>query len=217
MEEGLFHNPVFVQYINEFAVAAVGHQEAHSEVEAVDPATGAKRQVCPRYNTIPCSSHQKTYASTGGKFDFKYVPSSFVCDSGGKLVKKVDGQSPQAFIDALTEAQQASGKKPITGSMLAKWDRDLQKGDMSLTKGKLKAAHKSYETVATDESAPEFMRERGQERIAALTAAIEKAIADAKADDPKKGAKALKKLMKELKDMPELLKAAEEALASLDG
>ena len=36
MEEGLFHNPTFVDYSRENAVAAIGHGETHSEVSRIN-------------------------------------------------------------------------------------------------------------------------------------------------------------------------------------
>ena len=60
MEEGLFHNQVFVDFITENAVAVIGHQQAHTEIDKVDRRTGQTTKVCPRYPTIPCSAHQKS-------------------------------------------------------------------------------------------------------------------------------------------------------------
>ena len=116
MEEGLFHNQLFVNHINENAVAAIAHSEGHAEEERVNPLTGAREKVCPRYDSVPCSAHQAVYQSARSGFDASAVPASFVCDPQGKMLAKVPGQAPQAFIDKLNEAQQKLGR-PIAGQI----------------------------------------------------------------------------------------------------
>ena len=217
MEEGLFHNPTFVQHIDEFAVAVIGHGESHAEIEVPDMATKTMKKVCPRYPTIPCEVHVKaaSEARQGGGFEFKGVPASFVCDSSGKQLEKVSGMSPQVFITALNNAQQTIGKAPITGSMIAKMQKDLLKGDSYVAKGKFGKAFKSYTKVAEDEKVPEFIRARGAARLEGLKATVMAAVQEAQGMEPKKAKKALKKLKKELKDMPEALEALEQAEGAL--
>ena len=215
MEEGLFHNPMFVNYVSENAVAAVGHTEGHTEVERVDPQTGQKSKVCPNYNTIPCSAHQAVYQQSRNAFNFSGVPSSFVCDSSGKeLFKDCDG-SPQQVIDALTKAQQQIGKKPVTGSMLQKMERDLWKGDAEARKAKFAAALKLYQGVAEDEKSLDLVREKARARVTALGKQALEAVEAAKADE-KKAKTQLKKLVKDLEGLDEAKQAAEAALAELE-
>lgn len=216
MEEGLFHNQVFVDHISEFAVAVIGHHATHEEVEQVDRRTGAKRKVCPIYGSIPCQAHQTSYSQAGDKFDFKGVPASFVCDSSGAMVSKVSGQAPQQFIEALNQAQQKIGKPPLRGSQVMKLERDLLKGDAALRKGKFKDALKSYQEVADDEKVPEFVRKKANKRVEEVVPAALKAIEEAKALEGAKAKRALKKLEKELADIEEAKAALEEALAELE-
>lgn len=215
MEEGLFHNPMFVNYVSENAVAAVGHSEGHTEVERVDPLTGQPAKVCPNYGTIPCSAHQAVYSQAGNKFQFNTVPKSFVCDSSGtKVAEDCDG-SPQQVIDALTKAQQQIGKKPITGSAILRMERDLYRGDAEAKKNKFAAALKLYQGVAGEEKHPEFVREKAQARVAALAQQALAAVEAAQAE-PKKAKKELKKLLKELNGLEQAKEAAEAALAELE-
>ena len=213
MEEGLFHNPVFVQHISEFAVAAIGHSNGHQEVEAVDPRTGQKRQVCPIYGSIPCSAHQATSSQARGNFEFKGVPASFAADAQGKLVSKIEGRSPQAVIDALNEAQMKIGKPPLRGSQIAKLERDLFKGDAQLAKGKFEKAKKEYEGVANDEAIPEFIRKRGRDRLEKLNQAALAAVEAARAEGGSKAKRELKKLLRDLDGIDDAKAACEEALA----
>lgn len=216
MEEGLFHNPTFVQHISEFAVAAIGHHEGHTEETRPDPLTGVPRQVCPHYGSIPCQAHQVTYQQAGNAFEFRGVPASFVCDSTGKMLQKLSGQSPQAFITALNEAQQTIGKAPITGSMLRKMEKGLYKGDVKLRKGKFKDALKAYTSVAEDEDALDMVKAKAAKRIEALTAAAQAAVDEAASLEPRKAKRALKKLLRELDGFEEAHAACEEALNALD-
>ncbi len=216
MEEGLFHNQVFVDHVSEFAVAVVGHREAHEEVEQVDPRTGVKRTVCPVYGSIPCQAHQTSMSQARGSFDFSGVPASFVCDSSGKLVSKVSGMAPQKFIEALNEAQQKIGKAPLRGSQVMKMERDLLKGDVALRKGKFGDALESYKEVADDEDVPEFVRKKANKRVEGVVPAALKAIEEAKALDGSKAKRALKKLARECDDIEEAKAAVEEALAELE-
>ena len=217
MEEGLFHNPIFVNHLAENAVAVIGHSQAHSEIEVPDMATRTMKKVCPRYPTIPCSVHTKSMNEARGNFDFKGVPASFVCDSTGKQVEKVMGMSPQKFIDALNNAQIKIGKRPITGSMIMKMEKDLVKGDKSLAKGKYGKALKSYKKVMDNSKNPEFLRERATARIEGLKAKAMEAVQEAQGMPPAKAKKALKKLQKELKDVPEAKAALEQAIEAMDG
>ena len=215
MEEGLFHNPVFVQFMNESAVSVVGHIEGHTEEERVNPATGAREKVCPHYDTIPCAAHQAVYRSAGNKFEFSGVPACFIADSSGKMITKVQGQAPQQYIDKINEAQAASGQRPITGSQIQRWSSELVKGDAKASEGKFKDARASYQKVVDDEQIPEFIRARARVRVEQLTSKITTAIDAAKALAPMQAKRELKKLVKALKDFPDQLKAAEEALAAL--
>jgi hypothetical protein len=215
MEEGLFHNPTFVQHMNEFAVSAVGHMEGHTEESRVNPATGATEKVCPHYDTIPCSAHQAVYRGAGNKFEFRGVPACFIADSSGKKLFEIHGQAPQQYIDKINEAQTQSGKRPITGSQIARWQADLVKGDAKIAEGKFKDARTSYQKVADDEKIPEFVRARARARVEGLAAKITAAIDAAKALEPVPAKRELKKLVKALKDFPDELKLAEEALAAL--
>ncbi|RMG18608.1 MAG: hypothetical protein D6731_01645 [Planctomycetota bacterium] len=215
MEEGLFHNPVFVNYVNEFAVSVVGHRETHDMIEVVDPRTRERKKVCPRYPTIPCEVHARaaSEARQGGGFQFRGVPASFVCDSSGKQLAQVRGMSPQAFIDALKEAQRTIGKPPLTATAIAELERDLLKGDKLLAKGKYAKAHKAYAKVAEDEDLPTFVRARARERLERLEQAARSAVDEARALPPAKAKRALKKLLRELAPFPAAKKAVEEALA----
>ena len=217
MEEGLFHNPVFVNHIAENAIAVIGHGQTHSEIEVPDMATRTMKKVCPRYPTIPCSVHVNSGREARGNFDFRGVPASFVCDSTGKQLEQVKGMSPQKFIDALNSAQVKIGKRPITGSMIAKMEKDLVKGDKSLAKGKFGKAFKAYKKVVDNSKNPEFLRERGTARIEGLKAKAMEAVQEAQGMSPSKAKKALKKLQKELKDMPEAKAALEQAMEAMGG
>jgi len=216
MEEGLFHNPTFVQHIAEFAVAAIGHHEGHTEETRPDPMTGAPREVCPVYESIPCQAHQVTYQQAGNAFEFSGVPASFVTDSSGKMLQKLSGQSPQTFISALNEAQQTIGKRPVTGSMLAKMAKGLLQGDAKLRKGKYGDALEAYQKVAEDQEVLEMIRTRAAKRIEALGAAVQAAVEEAAALEPRKAKRALKKLLKQLDAFEEARAACEEALGALD-
>lgn len=215
MEEGLFHNPQFVNYVSENAVACVGHQEGHTEADRVDPLTGQSMKSCPHYESIPCSAHQAVYSQAGGKFEFSSVPKSFVCDASGKMVAEDCDGSPQAVIDALTKAQQQIGKPPITGSAIRRMERDLYKGDADARKGKFASALKLYQGVAEEEKNPAFVREKATARVAALGQQALAAVEAAKGD-PKKAKRELKKLVKELAGLEEAKQAAEAALAELE-
>jgi hypothetical protein len=216
MEEGLFHNQVFVTHINEFAVAAVGHMEGHTAVERVNPLTGAREQVCPHYNTIPCEAHQAVYTGSRNVFDFSGVPSSFVCDATGHQLFEVNGQAPQAFIDKLNQAQQQIGQRPITGSQIQRMMRDLYRGDAKANEGKFKDALESYQGVADAEANPDFVKARARARIEALAAKVAQAIETARGLAPAAAKRELKKLIRELRDFPEAKAAAEAALAELE-
>jgi hypothetical protein len=215
MEEGLFHNPVFVQHMNEFAVCAVGHVEQHTEEERVNTATGAVEKVCPHYDTIPCAAHTAVYRGAGNKFEFRGVPACFIADSSGKKLFEVHGQAPQQYIDKVNEAQAASGQRPITGSQIQRWQADLHRGDAKATEGKYKDARASYQKVVDDSAIPEFVKARARQRIEQLGQKITAAIDSAKALAPVPAKRELKKLVKALKDFPDELKAAEDALAAL--
>lgn len=217
MEEGLFHNPIFVNHVNEFAVAAVGHSEGHSAEERINPQTGAREQVCPRYDTIPCSAHQAVYQGARNAFQFSAVPSSFIADPSGKMLSEVGGQAPQAFIDKLNEAQQTIGQRPVTGSQIARWMQHVYRGDQKANEGKFKDALKGYQQVADDEEIPEFIRARARARVGTLSQRAAEAIEAASALPASKAKRELKKLIKELKDMDEARAAAEAALAELEG
>jgi hypothetical protein len=146
------------------------------------------------------------------------VPASFVCDSSGKQLEKVGGMSPQKFIDSLKAAQVTIGKPPITGSMIAKWTKDVIKGDQLTAKGKFGKALKSYQKVAENDDAPAFVRAQGAAKIEGLKATVMAAIEEAAALEPKKAKKALKKIQREVKkDMPDAKTAVDEALANLEG
>ena len=216
MEEGLFHNQLFVNHINENAVAAIAHSEGHAEEERVNPLTGAREKVCPRYDSVPCSAHQAVYQSARSGFDASAVPASFVCDPQGKMLAKVPGQAPQAFIDKLNEAQQKLGR-PITGSQIQRWMVPLYRGDQKANGGKFKDALKSYRDVAEDEAIPQFVRARAEARLEALSQKAMEAIEAARALPASKAKRELKKLVKELKDLEAPRTAAEAALAELEG
>lgn len=209
MEEGLFHNPAFVNYINEFAVAAIGHQGSHGEVEQFNPHARKKQKNCPHYNTIPCSAHQAVASGAQGLREGNGMPQSYVTDHTGKKISKV-GRSPGAVTKALQEAQQKIGKKPITGSMLRKMEAGLYKGDKALKKLKFKKALKAYQKVKDGKKTPAFIKKKAEARIAGLQEAALAAIQEAQGS--KKAKATLKKLLKELKDLPEAKKACEEAL-----
>lgn len=217
MEEGLFHNPIFVNHINEFAVAAVGHMEGHSEEERVNPMTGAREKVCPHYDTIPCTAHQAVYQGARNNFQFSGVPACFIADPQGNKVSEVNGQAPQAFIDKLNEAQQKIGQRPVTGSQITRWMTSVYRGDQKANDGKFKDALKGYQDVAEDEAIPEFVRARARARIEALSQKAMDAIAAARELPASKAKRELKKLIKELKDLEEPRTAAEAALAELEG
>ncbi len=217
MEEGLFHNPTFVNYINEFAVAAAGHREGHTLEERVNPLTGKREQVCPVYDSIACDAHQATYQQAGGKFEFNAVPTSFVCQPDGTMIKKVSGMAPNDYIEALKEAQMKIGKPPLTGSAILKMERDLYKGDGKLRSGKFNDALKLYKGVAEDEELPEFVRARADARVAALEEAALAAIEEAKALEPRKAKRELKKLLRNLDDLEEAKAACEAALEESEG
>ncbi len=217
MEEGLFHNQIFVNHVNEFAVAAVGHMEGHTEEERVNPLTGAREKVCPRYDTIPCTAHQSVYQGSRNNFQFTGVPASFIADPQGNKLFEVNGQAPQAFIDKLNEAQQKIGQRPITGSQIARWMSQVYRGDQKANDGKFKDALKGYQEVADDESIPEFVRARARARVEALSAKAMEAIEAARALPASKAKRELKKLIKELKDLETPRTAAEAALAELEG
>lgn len=216
MEEGLFHNPIFVNHINEFAVAAVGHMEGHTEEERVNPVTGAREKVCPHYDTIPCAAHQAVYQGSRNAFDFSGVPACFIADSAGVMVSQVNGQAPQPFIDKINEAQQKIGQRPITGSQIARWMADVNRGDAKATQGKFKDALASYNKVIEDEAIPEFVRARARQKVVDLNARITAAIDAARALAPMQAKRDLKKLVRDLKDFPEAKAAAEAALAELE-
>ena len=173
--------------------------------------------VCPHYGSITCKDHGAVYQEAGNKFEFSGVPSCFVTDSQGNMVSKVAGSSPQKFIDALNEAQQKIGKPPLRGSQIMKYEGELIKGDRDAAKAKFKAALKSYQKVAADEKAPEFIRARANDRLSKLGEAAMTAIQEAQGMEPAKAKKALKKLAKEFKGLPDAAKAAQEALAGLEG
>jgi tetratricopeptide (TPR) repeat protein len=217
MEEGLFHNPMFVNHINESAVAVVGHSEGHTEESRRNPMTGADEKVCPHYDTIPCEVHQKVYQDTRSSFDFRGVPACFIALPSGEKFAEVNGQAPQAFIDKLNEAQQKIGQRPILGSQIARWMAGLYDGDRKAAQGKYKDAAAAYKKVADDEKIPQFVRARATERGTALAAKITAAIDEAKAKPPAKAKGELKKLIGQLKDFPEAKAAAEAALAELEG
>jgi hypothetical protein len=218
MEEGLFHNQVFVDFITENAVAVIGHGQAHNEVDKVNPRTRKTEKVCPRYPTIPCSVHQKSAneARASKEFNFKGVPASFVCDSSGKMVEKVGGMSPQKFIDSMTGVIRSSGKRPITGSMIAKMQKDLVKGDKSLAKGKFKKALAAYTKVAENEKYPEFIRARGKAKADGMPEVAMVAVQTALGLAPRKVKTALKKLKKEVAPFAEAKAALDAALAELE-
>lgn len=217
MEEGLFHNPLFVNHINEFAVAAVGHMEGHTEEERVNPMTGAREKVCPHYDTIPCTAHQEVYRGAGNRFEFSGVPACFIADASGNMVSEVRGQAPQQFIDKINEAQQKIGQRPITGSQINRWMSQVYRGDQKANDGKFKDALKSYQDVADDEAIPQFVRARAQARVEALSQKAMEAIEAARALPASKAKRELKKLIKELKDLEAPRTAAEAALAELEG
>lgn len=212
MEEGLFHNPQFVNYINEWAVAAIGHSGKHSEVDHVDRRTRKKSKVCPNYNTIPCSSHQDVSSGASSIREGRGMPQSFVCDNEGKKVKKFRASSPASVIAALQEAQKKIGKKPITGSMIRKLEAGLYKGDKALRKGKFKKALKAYNKVKGGKKTPEFVKAKAEKRIEALKEAALTAVKEAQGLPGKKAKSKLKKLLKEFKDLEEAREAAKEAL-----
>ncbi len=168
MEEGLFHNPAFVNYINEFAVAAIGHQGTHGEVEQFNPHAGKKQKNCPNYNTIPCSAHAAVASGAQSIREGNGMPQSFVCDNNGKKIQKLSSRSPGGVTKALQEAQQKIGKKPITGSMIRKMSSGLHKGDKLLKKGKFKKALKAYEKVKDGKKTPAFIKKKAEARVAAL-------------------------------------------------
>ncbi|MCW8141238.1 MAG: hypothetical protein KIT58_20240 [Planctomycetota bacterium] len=217
MEEGLFHNPVFVNHTNEFAVAAVGHMEGHAERERVNPSTGAREQVCPTYGTIPCAAHQAVYRGASNGFEFRGVPASFITDHTGKQLFQISGQAPQQFIDKLNEAQRQIGQRPITGSQIARWMREVHRGDAKLAEGKFKDALGGYRKVADDASIPEFVRARAREKVEALPGRLLQAVEAARALPANQAKRELKKLVRDLKDFEEAKTAAEAALAELEG
>lgn len=216
MEEGLFHNQVFVTHVNENAVAVVGHMEGHTEESRKNPLTGADEKVCPRYDTIPCSAHQACYQGAGSNFQFTGVPASFIALPSGEKFAEVQGQAPQQFIDKLNQAQQKIGQRPILGSQIARWMAGLYDGDRKAAQGKFKDAATAYKKVADDEKIPQFVRAQAAERGTQLGAKVMAAFEAAKAKPPAKAKAELKKLLKEVKDFPEAKAAIEAALAELE-
>lgn len=216
MEEGLFHNPIFVQQMSESAVCVVGHTEGHTMEKRRDPVTGVEREVCPHYDTIPCSAHQAGYQASSN-FNFNAVPTSYVCTPDGKEFSKVQGAAPQQVIDQVTACQQKIPERPILGSQLRRWESELVKGDQKLAQGKYEDAKKSYEKVKDDEAILELVRGRAREKLAQLE---QRAMADvdkAKALPAAQAKRELKKLVKALAAFPEPKAAAEAALAELEG
>jgi hypothetical protein len=216
MEEGLFHNPIFVDYITENAIAVVGHSGSHAEIEVPDMATRSMKKVCPRYPTIPCTVHDKAAREARSGFEFRGVPASFVCDSSGKELEKVQGMSPQKFIDALTSAQQKIGKRPITRSMVLKLGKDIAKGDKALAKGKFKKAHAAYDKVADNSKLPEFIRAKAKAKSDGMAGTALAAVQAAAGLEPRKAKKALKKLKKEVAAYEEAKAAYDEAMGELE-
>lgn len=216
MEEGLFHNPVFVNHITEFAVAVVGHSEAHTMVTRTDPRTGQQVQRCPNYGSIPCSVHQQSMQGARSHFEFRGVPASFVCDSSGAQLDQVQGGAPQQFIDALNRAQQRIGRRPVLGSQIARIERDLLRGDAKMAEGKFRDALRLYQGVAEAEEHPEFIRRRAAARIVALGERATAAIAEARALPPRQARTRLRELVRNLRDCGEHLAAAEAALAEVE-
>lgn len=217
MEEGLFHNQTFVQHVNEFSVNVVGHSNPHQAVAQRHPVSGEEMEGCPVYPGIPCQSHVDAYRAAGQRFNFRGTPTSFVCLPSGEKVAEIPGvPSSQKVIDDINAAQQRIGQRPVTGSQVLRMERDLYKGDQKLSQGKLADAREAYQAVASDEALPAFVRRKGEARLARWDAAARKAIEDARALPASRAKRELKRLVKELEDVPELKTLAEEALAAAE-
>jgi hypothetical protein len=220
MEEGLLHNPTFVNYVNENCVAAVGHREAHAEVDRVNPITGATEKVCPHYDTIPCAAHQAVASGASGVDNSNGRPASYVCDpTGAREFELGAQQAPQPIIEKLTAAQGQIHDRPLLGSQVQRMMMDLYRGDHQATQGKWKDALASYRKVADEEKDPQFIRDRATARITALQQQAMAAVERARGLENKNEAKReLKKLQRELRDGFDEAKAAvEAALADLEG
>jgi hypothetical protein len=195
---------------------AVAHQNRHTEVDRFDPKTELTRPVCPNYKSIPCSVHVETIGEAMPIFRPAGTPTTYVCDSQGKVIGTVSGLKPKSYVRALQQAQTRIGKKPTLASTLVAWDEGFVTGDKGFRTGDFQAALKGYRGVEEHEKAPNFLRRRATRRIEKLTEAALEAIMQAEFLDEGKVRPALNRLVKAVKGLPEAEEAVKEALADLE-
>jgi hypothetical protein len=204
--------------VNENAVMLTGHTgRDHGTVEVVDPKTKEKTVRCKKFITITCDDHEKASgeATAGGKFEFKFLPQSYIVDPAGATLADLAGAfAKKQGIDRLKEA----AKKLGPGMSAAAWDRAksaLVDGDAALSSGDLKKALESYRAAGREKGATKALEEQAAAKVSSVEAKGLEAVEAAKAEsDPEAAKKKLSQIVRDLAGT-KAAEAAQKAIGSL--
>jgi hypothetical protein len=161
----VLENKDFVTWANENCVVLVGHDGAtgenkqHEPVEATDPKTKEKHQVCPLYDGLTCDEHKAIRRAASSppdgypKIDVPSgFPNSWIVGPDG-VVEKIEPADQQAagkIQELLQTVQKRYEAKPLA---FKKWDgyrKSFADGDKALADQKWRAALAAYAKVDAD-------------------------------------------------------------------
>ena len=225
MRAVVLENPKFVSAFSEWAVCVVAHVsgrgKGHQPVEVYDRKTKQKVKRCPHYPTISCEDHTRVYQDTRGKFQFRYVPSSFICNAKGEIIISNDGLKSvkiDDYINKLREAQKRMGPG-LPASKYRKVRQDLEKAEKYAQSEKFRKAISIYKKLQGSKKYPETLRNRMEKKLEELNERGLKLVEEARekaSSDPKEAKKLLKKVKKEFRGL-EAYEKAKEALKEMGG
>ena len=204
--------------MNENAVCLTGHSgHDHGTIEVVDPKTKAKTTRCKKFSTITCDDHEKAQgeAVQAGKFQFQYVPQSYVVAPDGSTLFDLAGAfAKKTGIEKLKEA----AKKVGAGMTAAAWDRAkaaMADGEGALAKGDLKSALQSFRAAGREKGATKAIEEKVVAKVGEVEAKGLEAVEAAKAQgDPAVARKRLQEIARDLSGT-KAAEAAQKAIAAL--
>jgi hypothetical protein len=201
--------------VNESAVCLTGHSgRDHGTIDVVDPKTKEKTVRCKKFTTITCDNHESASgeARTGGNFDFKFLPQSYIVDPEGKTLVDLQGAfAKKQGIDKLKEAAKKLGPG-MSGAAWAKAQAALGEGDSALSSGDLKKALERYRSAAREKGATKALEESVAAKISGVETKGLEAVNAAKGEsDPAVAKKRLQAIAQDLAGT----KAAEAAQAAI--
>lgn len=196
-------------------MCVTGHSgRDHGTIEVVDPKTKAKTTRCKKFTAITCDDHEGAVgeATTGGKFDFKYLPQSYIVDPGGKTLVDLPGAfAKKQGIEKLKEASKKLGPGMTAGAW-AKAQAALGEGDNALSGGDLKKALERYRAAAREKGATKALEASVAAKVSAVeTRGIQEVEAAKGESDPAVAKKKLQAIAQDLAGT----KAAEAAQAAI--